>query len=50
MEILKQLDQYKDAEIRLGNDNRGKIIRNSNGTIGIAWSVVVSEAISLVKM
>ena len=47
MSVLEQLDQYKDAEIRLGNDRRGRIIKNPNGTIGITWSVVLSETMSI---
>lgn len=47
MKILAQLDQYKDAEIRLGNDKRGKIIKNPDGSIGIAWTQVLKETMSL---
>lgn len=47
MKILTQFDQYLDAEIRLGNDRRGKIIKNPDGTIGIAWTQVLNEAMAL---
>lgn len=47
MEILRQLNGYKDAEIRLGNDKRGKIIKNPDGTIGIAFTQVISDAMSI---
>ncbi len=45
--ILKSLQDKADAEIRLGNDNRGKIIKNSNGTYGIAWKQEIVETLSL---
>ena len=35
--ILKSLQDKADVEIRLGNDKRGRIIKNPDGTYGIAW-------------
>jgi hypothetical protein len=43
IEILKQLQQFNDTVVRLGKDRRGKIIRNENGTYGIAWEIVLKE-------
>jgi hypothetical protein len=45
--ILQGLQQKADAEIRLGNDKRGKIIKNPDGTYGIAWQVSISETIGM---
>jgi type II secretory pathway pseudopilin PulG len=47
MKILEQLQQYNDTLIRLGNDKRGRIIRNKDGTYAIAWSVELKESISV---
>jgi preprotein translocase subunit YajC len=47
MEILEQLRQHDDAVVRLGNDKRGKIIKNENGTYGIAWTLARSESVSV---
>ena len=41
------LQQKNDAEIRLGNDKRGKIIKNPDGTYGIAWKVELTETFGL---
>lgn len=46
-EILKQLKQHDDAEIRLGDDKRGKIVKNKEGNIAIVWSVDCSEKLSI---
>lgn len=43
IDILKQLQQFNDTVVRLGKDKRGKIIRNENGTYGIAWEIVLRE-------
>jgi len=47
MKILEQIQQYNDTVIRLGNDKRGKIIKNKDGTYAIAWSIEVKESISM---
>lgn len=44
-ETLKQLGQYVDAQIRVGNDKRGKIVKRQDGTIGIDWQANVSGSI-----
>jgi hypothetical protein len=45
-ETLKQLEQYIDGQIRVGNDKRGKIVKRPDGTIGIDWQVNISETAS----
>jgi len=47
MKILEQLRQYNDTVVRLGNDKRGKIIKNEKGTYGIAWTVAPNESMSM---
>lgn len=47
VKILEQIQQYNDTVIRLGNDKRGKVIRNEDGTYAIAWSVQVNESVSM---
>ena len=46
-EILKQLRQYVGAQIRLGNDKRGKIIENPDKTIAIRWTIAFSSNATL---
>jgi len=46
-EILKQLRQHAGAQIRLGNDKRGKIAQRADGTIGIDWVETLSETVSV---
>ena len=46
-QILKRVEQQQDAEIRLGNDKRGKLIKNQDGTIGIAWIQTNVETVTL---
>jgi len=46
-EVLKQIRQYVGAQIRLGNDKRGKIVQNPDGTIAIAWHVNLSETLTV---
>ena len=46
-EFLKQIRQYVGAQIRLGNDKRGKIVENPDGTIAIAWHVNPSETLTV---
>ena len=43
-EVLKQIQQYVDAEIRLGNDKRGKIVKRPDGTIGIDWKIELVQS------
>jgi preprotein translocase subunit YajC len=43
-EVLKQLKQHSDAEILLGNDKRGKIVKKQDGTITIDWTVELVES------
>lgn len=45
--ILKQIRQYVGAQIRLGNDKRGKIVQNPDGTIAIEWHVNLSETFTV---
>lgn len=47
MRLLEQIQQYNDTVTRLGNDKRGRIIKNKDGTYAIAWSVEVKESISM---
>ncbi len=42
-ELLKQLRQFVGAQIRLGNDKRGKIIENPDKTIAIRWTLDISS-------
>jgi len=46
-EVLKQIRQYVDAEIRLGNDKRGRIVKRPNGTIAIDWKIELMETLGL---
>ena len=46
-EILKQLQSYNNAEIRLGNDKRGKIVKREDGTYGIAWIQQLKEQVTV---
>ena len=39
MRTLEQLKQFNDTVVRLGKDERGKIIKTKDGTYAIAWSV-----------
>ena len=43
--ILKELRQHKNAQIRLGDDKRGKIVERPDGTIAIDWAVELRENI-----
>ena len=45
--ILKQLQQHVDAEIRLGNDKRGKIVKRPDGTMAIDWKIELIESIGV---
>jgi hypothetical protein len=45
--ILRGLQQKADAEVRLGNDKRGKIIKNPDGTYAVAWKVEIKETLGL---
>jgi uncharacterized protein YneF (UPF0154 family) len=40
---LKQIRQYIGAQIRVGDDKRGKIVERPDGTIAVNWQVNVSE-------
>lgn len=46
--ILQGLQQKGDTEIRRGNDERGKIIKNPDGTYAIEWTVKAEGKIGLV--
>jgi type II secretory pathway pseudopilin PulG len=46
-EVLKQIQQYVDAEIRLGNDKRGKIVKRPDGTIAIDWKIELVESVGV---
>jgi len=46
-ETLKQLGQYADAQIRVGNDKRGKIVKRPDGTIAIEWQVDLSSSVTV---
>lgn len=46
-EVLKQIQQYVDAEIRLGNDKRGKIVKRPDGTIAIDWKIELMESVGV---
>lgn len=45
--ILKQIRQYVGAQIRLGDNKRGKIVENPDGTIAIEWYADLSSSITL---
>jgi hypothetical protein len=45
---LKFLVQKGDAEIRLGNDKRGKIVKRPDGSIAIDWQVGLQESVGIV--
>jgi hypothetical protein len=44
---LKFLVQKGDAEIRLGNDKRGKIVKKSDGSIAIDWQANFTEGAAM---
>jgi type II secretory pathway pseudopilin PulG len=46
-EVLKQIQQYVDAEIRLGNDKRGKIVKRPDGTIAIDWKIELVGSVGI---
>jgi len=46
-EVLKQIQQYVDAEIRLGNDKRGRIVKRPDGTIAIDWKIKLMESVGV---
>ena len=46
-EILKQIRQHIGAQIRLGNDKRGKIVERKDGTIGIDWKLEFKETVGV---
>jgi preprotein translocase subunit YajC len=44
-EILKQLRQFAGAQIRLGDDKRGKIVERQDGTIAVEWQANSTERV-----
>lgn len=44
---LKELRQFANAQIRIGNNKDGKIIENSDGTIAIVWKKEPSETLGV---
>ena len=52
--ILKELRQYANAQIRIGDNKNGKIVERSDGTIAIDWnqkindSMVISDSLKTV--
>jgi hypothetical protein len=44
-EVLRQIRQYVDAEIRLGKDKRGKIVKRPDGTIAIDWKMELMASV-----
>jgi hypothetical protein len=42
-EILEQLRQYVGAQIRLGEDKKGKIVERPDGTIAVDWQEKFKE-------
>lgn len=46
-QTLKRIEQYNDAEIRLGKDKRGKIVKNPDGTIAIKWQVNYTDSLTV---
>ena len=53
-ELLKQiqqstgaLEQYVGAQIRLGDDKRGKIVKRPDGTIVIEWQVSLPSSVTV---
>lgn len=44
---LKFLVQKGDAEIRLGNDKIGKIVKRPDGTIAIEWQVSLPSSVTV---
>ena len=44
---LKQIRQYIGAQIRVGDDKRGKIVERPDGTVTVNWQVNVSESIGI---
>jgi preprotein translocase subunit YajC len=44
---LKFLVQKGDAEIRSGNDKRGKIVKRPDGTIAIEWQVGLPSSVTV---
>jgi hypothetical protein len=46
--ILKELSQYIDARIRIGDSKDGKIVKNADGTIAIEWKKELAETAGFV--
>jgi type II secretory pathway pseudopilin PulG len=46
-EVLKQLRQYAGAQIRLGDDKRGKIVERPDGTIALDWTIELKEPVTV---
>jgi len=44
--LLKEIRQFVGAQIRLGNDKRGRIVENPDGTIAIEWHVDLSASVT----
>jgi type II secretory pathway pseudopilin PulG len=42
--VLKELRQYVNAQIRIGDNKDGKIIENSDGTIAIEWKKELNQS------
>jgi type II secretory pathway pseudopilin PulG len=45
--ILKELRQYANAEIRIGDSKDGKIVEKSDGTIAIEWKKEFTDSMGL---
>jgi preprotein translocase subunit YajC len=47
IEILRQLRQFNDTVVRLGKDERGKIVKRPDGTIAIDWKIELMESVGV---
>ena len=45
--ILKELRQFANAQIRVGDSKDGKIVENLDGTIAIVWKKEFTDSVGL---
>lgn len=45
--ILKELRQFANAQIRIGDSKDGKIVENQDGTIAIVWKKEFTDSVGI---
>jgi type II secretory pathway pseudopilin PulG len=45
--ILKELRQFANAQIRIGDSKDGKIVENLDGTIAIVWKKEFTDSVGI---